>query len=86
MQQTRARMSENAEHRRVAGSPEGVGIGRAQGPLPDTLCGARKHAIARRTRRQSDLLASPHAGRGQILVQAGLKDDVVSIEVLLRRP
>ena len=46
----------------------------------------RKHAVALGAGRQSDLLASPDAGRGQILVQAGLERDVVAIEMSLRRP
>ncbi len=45
-----------------------------------------KHAIKFRLRQQPHLLAAPHGGRGQILVRAGLKMDVVGNQVLLGTP
>ena len=45
-----------------------------------------EHALLLCTRQQPDLLRAPHGGGGEVLVDAGLEDDVVRVEVLAGRP
>ena len=60
----------------VAGAIDAGALG-----VPD-----RKHAITRCAGRKPELLAAPHAGCRQILVEAGLKHHVVAVEMALGRP
>ena len=75
-----------AGQREHAAMPRGAGgVGVLQrvdravdaGPLavPDA-----EHAIDRGAGKQADLLAAPHRGRGEILVEAGLEVDVVRLQ------
>ena len=45
-----------------------------------------EHAIEFRTRKQVDLLATPHRRDGEVFVEAGLKPDFVGRKELLRLP
>ena len=67
----RARASRIGVPQRVAGTvqPRRLAVPHAE------------HAVAARAREQPDLLASPHRGCGEILVQAGLEDDALRLEV-----
>ena len=77
---------EHAAERRRAG-----GVGMLEGIAGAVDAGTfgvpdREYAVAGRAFRQSDLLGTPHAGRGEVLVEAGLEDDVVVVQMPLRRP
>ena len=46
----------------------------------------REHAVVFRFADQGDLLCTPHGGRSELLIDAGLKLDVMRVEMFARLP